>query len=184
MREIRAWQVLASEYLVQKPWLRLRQDRVRTGRGTTIDEFHVLEVPTWACVCCIAEDGQLVLIRQYRHGIGQLTLELPAGVIEPNETPLQGAQRELFEETGYTSDDWSALATFAPEPARHTHLAHCFLARGAKHTSQQSLDELEDLVVETFPASELMQLIETGAITHAVHVAALLLAQQRGLFQA
>ena len=184
MRVIRAWQVLASEYLVRRPWLSLRQDRVRMGNGTTIDEFHVLEVPTWACVCCIAEDGQLVLIRQYRHGIGQLTLELPAGVIEPNETPLAGAQRELFEETGYTSSDWSALATFAPEPARHTHLAHCFVARGAKRTSQPSLDEFEDLVVETFRASELMQLIETGAISHAVHVAALLLAKQRGMLDA
>ena len=183
MREIRAWQVLESDYLVERPWLSLRRDRVVTGHGATIDEFHVLEVPTWACVCCIDEDGQLVLIRQYRHGIGRVTLELPAGVIESNETPLAGAQRELFEETGYTSDDWTALATFAPEPARHTHLAHCFVARRARLTSPQSLDEVEDLVVETFPASDLLHLIETSEITHAVHVAALLWAKQRGLLE-
>ena len=183
MREIRAWQVLESEYLVEKPWLRLRQDRVVTGHGALIDEFHVLEVPTWACVCCVDETGQLVLIRQYRHGISRVTLELPAGVLESSETPLEGARRELFEETGYTSDDWTALVTFAPEPARHNHQAHCFVARRARRTSPQSLDEAEDLVVETFPASELMRLIETGEITHAVHIAALLWAKQRGLLE-
>ena len=183
MREIRAWQVLESEYLVEKPWLKLRQDRIVTGRGAVIDEFHVLEVPTWACVCCLDEDGQLVLIRQYRHGLGRVTLELPAGVIEPGETPLEGAQRELFEETGYTSDDWTALVSFAPEPARHTHTAHCFVARRAKRTSAQDLDELEDLAVETFPRSDLTRLIETSEITHAVHIAALLWAKQRGLLE-
>jgi len=181
MREIRAWQVLESDYLVERPWLKLRQDRVVTGHGAAIDEFHVLEVPAWACVCCVDESGALVLIRQYRHGIERVTLELPAGVIEPGESPLQGARRELFEETGYTSDDWAPLHTFAPEPARHTHLAHCFVARRARNTSPQSLDEVEDLEVETYPASELMRLIETGEVTHAVHVAALLWAKQRGL---
>ncbi|HEY6724204.1 MAG TPA: NUDIX hydrolase [Polyangiaceae bacterium] len=183
MREIRAWQVLESDYLVERPWLSLRRDRVLTGNGATIDEFHVLEVPTWACVCCIDEEGQLILIRQYRHGIGRVTLELPAGVIEASESPLDGARRELFEETGYTSDDWTALATFAPEPARHTHLAYCFVARRARCTSQQSLDEVEDLVVESFPVSDLMLLIGSGEITHAVHVAALLWAKQRGLLE-
>jgi len=183
MREIRAWQVLDSEYLVEKPWLRLRQDRIVTGRGAVIDEFHVLEVPTWACVCCLDEDGRLVLIRQYRHGLGRVTLELPAGVIEPSESALGGAKRELFEETGYTSDDWTALVSFAPEPARHTHQAHCFVARRAKRTGEQSLDELEDLAVETFPTSDLTGLIETGEIIHAVHVAALLWAERRGLLK-
>lgn len=183
MREIRPWQVLESDYLVKRPWLNLRQDRVVTGHGAIIDEFHVLESPTWACVCCIDEDGQLVLIRQYRHGIGRVTLELPAGVIESSETPLQGAERELFEETGYSSDDWTDLATFAPEPARHTHLAHCFVARRARRTGAQSLDEVEDLAVETFAVSQLSRLIETGEITHAVHVAALLWAKQRGLLE-
>ena len=183
MREIRAWQVLESEYVIEKPWLSLRQDRVVTGHGALIDEFHVLEVPTWACVCCVDENAQLVLIRQYRHGISRVTLELPAGVLESSETPLEGARRELFEETGYTSDDWTTLATFAPEPARHTHQAHCFVARGARRTSPQSLDEAEDLVVETYPTSDLTRLIETGEITHAVHIAALLWAKQRGLLE-
>lgn len=154
-----------------------------TGHGANIDEFHVLEVPKWACVCCIDESGRLVLIRQYRHGIGRVTLELPAGVIESSETPLEGAQRELLEETGYTSDDWTALPTLAPEPARHTNHAHCFVARRARRTGKQNLDEVEDLVVELFPVSDLMHCIETGEITHAVHVAALLWAKQRGLLE-
>jgi 8-oxo-dGTP pyrophosphatase MutT (NUDIX family) len=181
MRQLQAWEVLHSEYLLKKRWLSVRQDRVRTGAGFTIEEFHVLEVPSWACICCFSQTGELVLTRQYRHGVSKVTLELPAGVIEADETPIQGAQRELFEETGYTSEDWAPLMILTPEPARHTHLAHCFIALNAVASHQQCLDEAEDLLVETVPASQALSLIEEGRLTHAVHVAALLLAQQRGL---
>ena len=153
MQRLRPWQVLDSKYLLNKRWLNVRQDRVVTGRGVTIEEFHVLEVPSWACICCVSERGELVLTRQYRHGAAGITLELPAGVIEDGETPLAGAQRELFEETGYTAPNWTLLATLTPEPARHTHLAHCFLATGAVLTHAQSLDDAEDLSVEAVPAS-------------------------------
>jgi 8-oxo-dGTP pyrophosphatase MutT (NUDIX family) len=181
MQRLRPWQVLDSKYLLNKRWLNVRQDRVRTGRGVTLEEFHVLEVPSWACICCISESSELILTRQYRHGAGSITLELPAGVIEPEETPLAGAQRELFEETGFTAPNWSLLATLRPEPARHTHLAYCFLATGATLTHAQSLDEAEDLVVETVPASSARDLIERGELTHAVHVAAVSIALARGL---
>lgn len=182
MRDIRPWKVLHSEYLIQRRWLNVRQDRVQTGRGYTIDEFHVLEIPSWACICCFSKQGELILTRQYRHGVRRVTLELPAGVLEPNETPLEGAKRELFEETGYASEDWTLLTTLRPEPSRHTHLAYCFVARGAEYHRDQQLDDEEDLVVEPVPIARVMPLIETGQLDHAVHVAALLLAHQRGLF--
>lgn len=181
MTMIRAWRVLGSEYLLQKRWLSVRQDRVETGRGIVIDEFHVLEVPSWACICCISTQNELVLIRQYRHGVGRVTLELPAGVIEEDETPLAGAQRELFEETGYTSENWTALTKLAPDPARQTHVAHCFVAREARLTHPQRLDDAEDLAVERVPVAQVRSLIDDGTLDHAVHVAALLLASQRGL---
>lgn len=184
MREIRPWEVLYSEYLLQRRWLNLRRDRVMTGRGVTIDEFHVLEYPSWACTCCVTTDGQLVLIRQYRHGVGRVTLELPAGVIESTETPLAGAKRELLEETGFASDQWTPLTSLAPEPARHTNLAHCFIASAATEVDKPTLDDAEDLRVETVPLSDVRRLIDSGGITHAVHVAALLLALSRGYFDA
>lgn len=180
----RPWKILQSEYLVQKSWLSVRQDRVRTGRGMIIEEYHVLEVPSWACVICLSGQGELVLIRQYRHGVSRLTLELPAGVIEPDETPLAAAQRELFEETGYTSDNWASLATLTPEPARHTHLAHCFVAHEAVPSHHQNLDDSEDVLVEAVPLDRVLSLIQEGKLTHAVHIAALLLARERGLLRA
>ncbi len=183
MRRLESWQVLDSEYLLQKRWLNVRRDRVKTGGDVTIDEFYVLEVPSWSCVVCVSAKGELILTRQYRHGAGRVTLELPAGVIEPDETPQAAARRELFEETGYTSDNWVELATLTPEPARHTHLAHCFVALGAEPTHEQSLDDGEDVVVEVVPRARARELVETGEIVHAVHVAAVLLALQRGLLE-
>ncbi|MBN2195270.1 MAG: NUDIX hydrolase [Polyangiaceae bacterium] len=178
---MKPWEILESRLLLDKRWLRVREDRVRTGSGHVIDEFHVLECPSWSCVCCVTRDQQLVLVEQYRHGRGAITLEIPAGVIETTETPLAGAQRELREETGYEAEDWVALGTLRPEPARNTHRAFLFVARGAVRCFMQALDPSEDVRVRLHPLAELDALIDEGRVDHAVHVAALLLAARRGL---
>lgn len=181
-REHEPWQVLKSDYILERTWLKVREDKVQTASGNVIDEFHVLEVPSWSCVCCVDQQKRLVLVRQYRHGIGRTTLELPAGVIEPGEPPLTGAKRELLEETGHTAERWIALPSLTPEPARHTHLAHCFVALDATRVAPQKLDASEYMTVETPPIAALDALIDEGRLSHAVHVAVLLLARSKGLF--
>lgn len=175
------WTVLESRYLLDKHWLRVREDRVQTARGHVIEEFHVLEVPSWACVVAVTESRHLLLVEQYRHGYAGTTLELPAGVIEPREAPLRGAQRELLEETGYEAGEWVELGPLTPEPARHTNQAFLFAALGARCVSDLCLDASEDGRVCLFPLAEVDRLIEERKVHHAVHVAALLLAQRRGL---
>lgn len=177
------WTVLASERVLDRRWLAIRQERVRTGRGKIIEEFHVVESPSWACVVCVTPQRELVLVEQYRHGIGELTWELPAGVVDPGEAPVDGARRELREETGYEAARWIAVQTLRPEPARHTHWAHIYAALDAEPSSAQELDDAEDARVFTVPLSDIDELIAGGRLAHAVHVAALLLCRARGLME-
>ena len=94
------WTILESEYLVRRPWLTARRDRVELPDGRIHDEYYVLEYPTWVNVIAITAEGEYVMVKQYRHGLGIVATELCAGVVEHGEDTLAGAQRELLEETG------------------------------------------------------------------------------------
>ena len=177
----RPWTVLQSRYLLKRWWLNLREDRVQLPSGVVLEEYHVLEYPDWACIVCLDTDGQLVMVRQYRHAIRETILELPAGAIDSGEDPLATAKRELLEETGYEADDWTYLGRCAPDPSRHAHDAHLFVARGARRTAPPALDASEDLLVETHPLADVLAAADRGDLRHAVHLTALFWAQRRGL---
>jgi 8-oxo-dGTP pyrophosphatase MutT (NUDIX family) len=178
---VKPWQVVDSKLLISERWLQLREDRVRLQNGHEIERFHVIHGPDWASVLCVTEASEVVLVRQYRHGIARASLELPAGVIEPNETPEEAARRELAEETGYESSDWVSIQSVSTEPARHTTQAHFFCARGARLTQRPAPEETEVLEVVKVPLKGLAALATDGSIVHGVHVGAILAAFQRGL---
>jgi 8-oxo-dGTP pyrophosphatase MutT (NUDIX family) len=178
---VKPWQVLDSKLLIDERWLQLRADRVRLSNGHEIERFHVIHGPDWASVLCVTDASEVVLVRQYRHGIGSPSLELPAGVIEPHETPEEAARRELLEETGYESNDWVSIQTVSTEPARHTTRAHFFLARGARATHRPAPEESEVLEQVRVPLGDLSRLAVDGSIVHGVHVGAILVALARGL---
>ena len=95
------WKVLFSEYLIKRPWLTARRDKVELPDGRVIPEYYVLEYPDWVNVIAIPKEGQFVMERQYRYAIDRICYEIPRGVAEKGETPLEAIQRELKEETGY-----------------------------------------------------------------------------------
>ena len=175
---LRPWEVLESRVLLDRKWLRVREEKVKTGGGAVIDEFHVLDSPAWAAIICVTAQKELVLVEQYRHGHGGVSLELPAGVIEPGEAPLFGAQRELLEETGYVAEGWTEFWKGRPEPARGSHWAHFVVSTNAKKESAPRPDETEDLRVALRPLSELDQV--PAEMVHTSHVAALLYALRLG----
>jgi len=175
----RSWKTLDSELILDRKWLRVRRDRVLTGAGVVIDEFHVIESAPWAAVVCVTGERELVLVEQYRHGHRGPSLELPAGVLEPGEAPLAAAVRELREETGYEPGHVQELWSVRPEPARHEQWAHFALATGARLVRSQALDATEEVTVVRRPLSELDAIV--GEMVHGLHVAALLLAARRGL---
>ncbi len=178
---MKPWQVLGSKLLISERWLQLREDRVRLGNGHEIDRFHVIHGPDWASVLCVTEASEVILVRQYRHGIAATSLELPAGVIEAHETPEEAARRELVEETGYEANDWVRIQSVSTEPARHTTTAHFFCARGARRTREPAPEESEVLEIVKVPLAELERLATDGSIVHGVHVGAILVALSRGL---
>ncbi|HWA77761.1 MAG TPA: NUDIX hydrolase [Polyangiaceae bacterium] len=183
MSLVRPWRVLSEQVVVERRWLRLREQRVELPNGHEIDEFHLLEGPDWAGVLALTEQNDVVMVRQYRHGLGRGSLELPAGVIEPDESDLFAAQRELLEETGYASDDWHALSVVSTEPARSSVHAHFFVARGARRIGDSTPEQTELLQIELWPGKSFGKLIDTGEICHGVQIGAILLAARRGFIE-
>jgi 8-oxo-dGTP pyrophosphatase MutT (NUDIX family) len=182
--DVRPWRVLTSEYLAKKPWYTVRVDRVELPNGTVIPEYWVNEYPPWVNVVAITEDDQVVLVRQYRHGAGQVHFEIPAGITDPDDLSLESAaRRELLEETGHEGGVWSPLLTVSANPALQNNLTHTFLAEGVRKTRDPHLDANEDLRVHVVSLAEVERLIETGGFLQALHVAPLLkllLRRQRG----
>jgi 8-oxo-dGTP pyrophosphatase MutT (NUDIX family) len=174
------WQVLAQRTLLERRWISVREDHVRLSNGHEIEEFHVISSPSWAGVLAITEGDEVVLVRQYRHGIAGASLELPAGVIEIGEEPLEAAKRELAEETGYVADRWDPILSVATEPSRHTVRAHFYCAIGARAVATRAPDASEEIEVVTVPKSALVDLVLQGDIAHGVHIGAILVAERRG----
>ena len=167
------WETVSSEYLFRRPWLTVRKDAVRLPDGRINPEFYVLEYPDWVNIIAIDENGQYVMERQFRYGLGKTCYEIPAGVIEKGETPIEAARRELLEETGYGEGEWSPLMTISGNPSTTSNLTHCFLARGVRKISGQHLDATEDITVCLLDEAQVKDLLESDQIRQALMAAPL-----------
>lgn len=172
--ENRKWTVLKSEKLLSKgTWMNLRMERVQLPTGGIVPEWFVLEFPDWINVIAITKDGKFVMEDQYRHALGQTHFELVAGVIDPGETPLEAAKRELSEETGFGGGEWQLFMTVSPNPTNHTNLSYTFLATGVEKLSEQHQEATEDIHVDIFTRQEVKELLHSGKIIQALHLAPL-----------
>jgi 8-oxo-dGTP pyrophosphatase MutT (NUDIX family) len=145
----------------------------RTGKE---HEFVVLESRDWVMAVAFDRDDRLVMVRQYRHGWGDVTLECPGGIVGPGYDALEAAQAELLEETGHAGGEWTRLGRLAAVPAVFNNTLHVFLARGVARVSDElDLDEGEDIRVELHPYRAVRQMMERGDIIHAQVVAAFFL---------
>lgn len=172
-KDDRKWEIIDSEYLIRRPWLTARRDRVKLPTGVEIPEYYVLEYPDWVNVIAITKEGKFVLVRQYRHGIGETCYEICAGVCEPGEEPLVSARRELYEETGYGNGNWVKLMTISANASTMTNSTHCYLATDVEHISTQHLEETEDLTVHLLSKEEVKELLLNDEVKQALMAAPL-----------
>lgn len=165
----KTWKVLQSKYLIKRPWLTARVDKVQLPSGVVNDEYYVLEYPDWVNVTAITRDGRFVMVRQYRHGLRETLTELCAGVIDPaDKSPLDAARRELWEETGYGGGQWSLLLKASPNASAMTNMSYCFLARDVEQVSTQHLEPTEDISVLLLEESEVLDLLARGEMKQAL----------------
>jgi 8-oxo-dGTP pyrophosphatase MutT (NUDIX family) len=166
------WTIRDSTYRIDEPFLRIRSDRVELPDGAIIESYFVRETRGFAIVAALTPERHIVLVRQYKHGIGRVTLELPAGTLDPGETPDVCAIRELAEETGYAGDPPRLLRSLYADPTSSNGSFHVYLIENATLQFEQSLDPTESIVIETATIPEFAAMVRSGEIASGSQVAA------------
>ncbi|RJP32615.1 MAG: NUDIX hydrolase [Candidatus Omnitrophota bacterium] len=165
----RHWNKQSSRYIAHYPVFKLREDVCVSPRTGASSSFYVLETRDWINIIPITRDDHVVMVRQYRMGTEQITLEIPGGIIDRSDpSPLHAARRELREETGYDSDAIHFLGAVQPNPAIMNNSCHSFLAYDAEPKQEQDLDDGEDILVELIPLHNIPALIADGTINHSL----------------
>jgi 8-oxo-dGTP pyrophosphatase MutT (NUDIX family) len=166
--------MLESERVYTTPIFDLhRRKSAHPRRGER--NFFILEAPAWVNIIPLTRKHEVVLVRQYRHGVSDFTLEIPGGMIEPEDpSPARAAAREMREECGYDSAEITALGKVHPNPAIQPNLCYSFLARNVRKVAEPCYDAAgsEETEVVTVPLAQIKDLIASGKITHALVIAA------------
>jgi ADP-ribose pyrophosphatase YjhB (NUDIX family) len=169
--EVEVWEKVESREIADCRVFKVREDVARSGDKT--GKFYVIENPDWVNVVAMTKDFEVVLIEQFRHGTGEVILEIPGGMIDGDESPEAAARRELLEETGYSAREFVFLGKSRPNPAIQNNWIHHFAAVNAEQTDAVKFDEHESVVTKLCPVMLIPNLIKSGEITHSLVLAAL-----------
>ncbi len=169
---VKSWKRVHSKRLQSYRVFSIRTDTAispRTGKG---HEFYIIESENWVNIIPITSEHQVVMIKQYRHGSREVTLEIPGGLVDPGDTPKKAALRELLEETGYQAQRAKRIGVVNPNPAIFNNRCYTFLAKGVKKVAGPTPDQTEDIEVVLIPLKKIPQLILKGEIDNAMVITA------------
>jgi 8-oxo-dGTP pyrophosphatase MutT (NUDIX family) len=169
---LKPWTITGEEELATTRIFKLHRDTAvspRTGETVT---FSRLEVPSWATVMPITTENKIILVRQWRPGVREFTLEVVGGIIEPGEDPVIGAAREAREETGYEGDPPVEIGIVHPNPAVQDNICHTYLIDNARPSAVQDMDAGEDIEIVPTPLADLPGLVANGTIMHTLALSA------------
>lgn len=167
------WQRVADVASESFRIFRVRRSRYRHARDGREGEYLVIEPNDWVNVVALTDDDRMLLVRQFRFGVADFTLEIPGGVIEAGEDPIAAGVRELREETGYTGRSARLLASIRPNCAIQSNFCHLVLVEGCQATGPTQFDHDEEIEVSLRPVAEVLAAARRGEITHALVLAAL-----------
>ena len=167
------WQVEESKIVFDaSPFFRLKQERCILPNGDIIPDYNIMEEADIVMVLAITKSQNVILVEQYKHGIGEVCLALPGGLCEA-DNPLEDIQRELQEETGYRSEDWQQIGSYIKDPTRNPNRIHIFLAKDCYLAAETAFDPTEFITVRTLALSDLEIAIKDGRISTIHSIAAI-----------
>jgi ADP-ribose pyrophosphatase len=185
------WEEVRTEHIIQDEWIDFRKSAYRLPDGKIFEPYYSYSRRSYVVVVASDTEGRYLCVRQYRQGIRQVTCEFTAGGIErksedgkqygdfhTGEDALTAAKRELAEETGYESDEWSHLLTVPSNATMSDNYAYIFMAKNCRKVANLSLDETEFLNVELYSADEIEDMIASGNFQQAMHILAWMLSRK------
>ncbi len=177
MSDLKPWKTLHTRVLLERePWLRVLADEVELPDGRVVKDYLRLETPDFVAIVPIRTSGEIAVLRCYKHGLGTIDEQLPAGYIEGGEDPLETAKRELLEETGCVADHWKALGHFVISGNRGMNTAHVYLANDCRQVASPDSGDLEEQELLWMSQDELRRRLAAGDYQQILTVACLGLA--------
>lgn len=168
------WQVLGQKVVLEHPFLRVTMEEVQLPDGRIIADWPIVAVRDYVNVVVTNEAGQVMMVEGYKHGPGRSSWQVVGGYLEAGEEPLQTAQRELLEETGYVSHDWQHLGSFVMDANRRVAMGHFYLARQARPVTAPFHNDLEQFTVNWLSVAEVAAGLSSGrvmVISYAINLA-------------